>query len=256
MVETQQPLIHLHEINKYYQVGQEPLHVLRDISLDIYSGQFVSVMGPSGSGKSTLINVMGFLDRDYSGVYQLNGDPVTALSDDAISRLRNQMVGFIFQDFNLIDAMTVRQNIQLPALYAGLTSRQTSARVDECLDKVGLLHKANNYPYELSGGQKQRVAIARALMNRPQLIIADEPTGALDTKTSQVIMNILAELNRDGVTILLVTHDPNLQEFASRHIVIIDGQVQEVAADEAVALIHRFNLIAQEAVEEELNAIQ
>lgn len=235
-------LIQVRQVNKYFQVGGHPFHVLKDVNLTIFQGDFVSIMGPSGSGKSTLINVLGFLDNDFQGDYLFEGQPLEVRTDTQISQLRNQVVGFVFQSFNLISTMTVADNIRLPLLYAGMSYRQCQDRVEAALDRVGLLNKARNKPNELSGGQKQRVAIARALVNEPRFLIADEPTGALDTKTSRLIMEILAQLNREtGVTIVMVTHDPSLQAYANRHIVIVDGQVSEAEAGEAQALTHEFN---------------
>lgn len=224
---NQKPLIELKNINKYYKVGEYNFHVLNDISLSIYKKEFVTIMGPSGSGKSTLINVLGFLDHNFEGEYHFEGESIEKRSDNQISKLRNDVVGFVFQDFNLISSMTVSENVRLPLLYSGLSARKTKERVYEALKNVGLENKGNNKPSELSGGQKQRVAIARALINNPEFIIADEPTGALDTKTSSVIMDILARLNREkGVTVVMVTHAPELQEYASRRIRIVDGKIQ------------------------------
>lgn len=223
---TSNALINMKEINKYYQMGDNKIHILKDINLQIYKNEFVTIMGPSGSGKSTLINVLGFLDNQFEGHYEFNGESVDLRTDAQISKLRNAMVGFVFQDFNLISTMTVTENVRLPLLYKGYSVRKTKEKVQQALESVGLLEKGNNKPHELSGGQKQRVAIARALINDPKFIIADEPTGALDTKTSRVIMNILARLNHEfGVTVVMVTHDPNLQAYASRQVQIIDGEI-------------------------------
>lgn len=221
------PLIQIKQLNKYYQMGQHQLHVLKDIELTIYKNDFVSIMGPSGSGKSTLINVLGFLDNEFEGSYVFEGQTLEQRTDRQISALRNQRVGFVFQDFNLINNMTIEENVRLPLLYSGLSARQTKTRVKEALESVGLGDKLKQKPTELSGGQKQRVAIARALINQPQFLIADEPTGALDTKTSATIMEILKNLHAEHqVTIIMVTHDPRLRQFASRHITIVDGMIQ------------------------------
>lgn len=223
---SRQPLIEMNDINKYYQMGEHRVHILKDISLSIYKNEFVTIMGPSGSGKSTLINVLGFLDNKFEGRYRFDGQPVEQRTDNQISQLRNQMVGFVFQDFNLIPTMTVSENVRLPLLYNGITAHKTKDRVQQALESVGLGSKGHNRPHELSGGQKQRVAIARALINQPRFIIADEPTGALDTKTSMVIMDILARLHQEqGVTVVMVTHDPDLQAYASRKIRIVDGKI-------------------------------
>lgn len=234
---SQAPLIQITHLNKYFQLGDQQLHVLKDISLHINEGEFVSIMGPSGSGKSTLINVLGFLDHDFKGDYQFQGQPIELRSDHEISALRNKEVGFVFQDFNLIDTMTVAENVALPLLYSGKSAKQAKKPVEEMLSHMGLQSKLQNRPYELSGGQRQRVAIARALINAPKFLIADEPTGALDTKTSAVIMEILERLNKeDGVTVVMVTHDPTLQRFANRHLVIVDGRVEEKDQAEAERL--------------------
>ena len=221
-------MIKLEHIHKYYKVGDEQLHVLNDVTVRITQGEFVGIMGPSGSGKSTLINILGFLDSKYEGKYSFNDESVSNLSDNQISKVRNSTVGFVFQDFNLIEQATVEENVRLPLLYRGLTPRQTQAKVKQALEKVGLGDKLEKYPRHLSGGQKQRVAIARALVNSPKFIIADEPTGALDSKTSASIMDILYRLNReDGVTIVMVTHDPTLTKYCSRVIHVIDGVIHE-----------------------------
>lgn len=221
-------MIKLEHIHKYYKVGDEQLHVLNDVTVRIAQGEFVGIMGPSGSGKSTLINILGFLDSKYEGKYSFNDESVSNLSDNQISKVRNSTVGFVFQDFNLIEQATVEENVRLPLLYRGLTPRQTQAKVKQALEKVGLGDKLEKYPRHLSGGQKQRVAIARALVNCPKFIIADEPTGALDSKTSASIMDILYRLNHeDGVTIVMVTHDPTLTKYCSRVIHVIDGVIHE-----------------------------
>ena len=221
-------MIKLEHIHKYYKVGDEQLHVLNDVTVRIAQGEFVGIMGPSGSGKSTLINILGFLDSKYEGKYSFNDESVSNLSDNQISKVRNSTVGFVFQDFNLIEQATVEENVRLPLLYRGLTPRQTQAKVKQALEKVGLGDKLEKYPRHLSGGQKQRVAIARALVNSPKFIIADEPTGALDSKTSASIMDILYRLNHeDGVTIVMVTHDPTLTKYCSRVIHVIDGVIHE-----------------------------
>lgn len=234
-------LIHVSNINKYYYMGDNELHVLKDVNLTIQQGDFITIMGPSGSGKSTLINVIGFLDNDFTGDYSFHKEPVDMRTDAQISKLRNERVGFIFQDFNLIDTMTVAENVQLPLLYAGESAKECRPRVNQALERVGIGDKGDQLPSQLSGGQKQRVAIARALINDPEFIIADEPTGALDTKTAKAIMEILAERHReDGVTILMVTHDPTLQRYASRHITIIDGEVSERTAEEMETLTRHY----------------
>ena len=214
-------MIKLEHVHKYYKVGDEQLHVLNDVTVRITQGEFVGIMGPSGSGKSTLINILGFLDSKYEGKYSFNDESVSNLSDNQISKVRNSTVGFVFQVFNFIDLATVVEYVRLPLLFRGFTPGQA-------LEKVGLGDKLEKYPRHLSGGQKQRVAIARALVNSPKFIIADEPTGALDSKTSASIMDILYRLNReDGVTIVMVTHDPTLTKYCSRVIHVIDGVIHE-----------------------------
>ncbi len=248
---TRRPLIQVRHLAKSFRNGDQVLQVLKDISLDIYEGDFISVMGPSGSGKSTFINVLGFLDNHFQGEYLFQGKTVSERSDRQIAQLRNESVGFVFQSFNLIANMSVLQNVRLPLLYAGMSSSKAHQEVLRVLEKVGLKDKVNAKPHELSGGQRQRVAIARALVNHPKFIIADEPTGALDTKTSASIMDILANLHReDGVTIVMVTHDPSLQRYATRHVVMMDGTIHEVAQHEAEKLIQSFNL-ESEAVDDE-----
>ena len=237
-------LIEVRDLKKHYNGGA--VKALDGIDCEIKKGEVVVIVGPSGSGKSTLINVLGFLDNHFDGEFIFNGQSVADRNDTQISKLRNKMVGFVFQDFNLINNMTVKENVQLPLIYAGQTAKSSQERVKEVLAKVGLSEKINAKPHELSGGQRQRVAIARALVNQPQFIIADEPTGALDTKTSQAIMDILSDLNHnDQTTIVMVTHDPSLQRYATKHIVIIDGQVREVEQGEAQTLIHEFNQFGQ-----------
>lgn len=246
MVDNRQALIHLDRVNKFYKLGGNRFQVLKEISLDIYPGEFVSIMGPSGSGKSTLINVIGFLDNDFEGQYIFQGRSVAGIKDKQISQLRNKEVGFIFQSFNLIDNMTVVENVSLPLLYSGMSRKQARVKALAMLERLGIKDKADNKSFELSGGQKQRVAIARALINEPKFIIADEPTGALDTKTSKVIMEILADLHREfKTTIIMVTHDPSLQVFANKHLVIVDGQVHETGVVEAQDLAERFNQLKE-----------
>lgn len=240
--QTDVPLIAIKNVNKHYHMGETSLHVLKNVDLTINKGEFVSIMGPSGSGKSTLINVLGFLDNNFEGTYHFNGVSIEQRTDKQVSNLRNRMVGFVFQDFNLIPNMTVTENVRLPLIYNGYSAGQAKPLVENALKKVGLDNKAHHKLFELSGGQKQRVAIARALINNPSFIIADEPTGALDTKTSRVIMEILSQLNREeGVTVVMVTHDPTLQAYATRHIVIVDGEIQQNVSDDAANLAHEFN---------------
>ncbi|MHC5249717.1 ABC transporter ATP-binding protein [Enterococcus sp. LJL90] len=221
-------MIDLINVNKYYKTDEETLHVLKDINLHVNAGEMMAIMGPSGSGKSTLINLLGFIDRKFEGEYLFEGQSLLSSSDDVLSKVRNQTVGFVFQNFSLIENNTVFENVELPLLYNGYGLHQTKEKVLAALDKVGLKNKADKHPKQLSGGQQQRVAIARALINQPKFIIADEPTGALDTHTSADIMNLFVELNKqEGSTIILVTHDPELVPYCNRLISIRDGAIIE-----------------------------
>lgn len=221
-------MIELKDINKYYLSGEEKFHVLRNIQLSIKESEFLAIMGPSGSGKSTLINLLGFIDRKFEGTYLFEGKSLKSRSDNNLSKIRNQTVGFVFQNFSLIENNTVFENVELPLLYNGYTSRSTKDKVYSILDKVGILDKAQKYPKQLSGGQQQRVAIARALVNNPKFIIADEPTGALDSITSEEILTLFKELNeKEGVTIILVTHDLDSVHYCQRLVKILDGKIIE-----------------------------
>ena len=219
-------MIHLKDINKTYQ-GAQPLHVLKGISLDIKKGEFVSIMGASGSGKSTLLNILGILDNYDSGEYLLNGVPIWNLSESKAAEYRNHMIGFIFQSFNLISFKTAVENVELPLFYQGVSRKKRHTLALEYLERLGLLDWAEHYPNELSGGQRQRVAIARALITKPQIILADEPTGALDSKTSVEVMQLLKQLNADeGITQIIVTHDANVGAQTNRIIRIKDGVIE------------------------------
>lgn len=221
-------MIDLVDINKYYRSEEEELHVLKDINLHVSAGEMAAIMGPSGSGKSTLINLLGFIDTKFSGEYLFEGENLVTTSDDRLSKVRNEVVGFVFQNFSLIETDTVYENVELPLLYRGYGFHQTHEKVMDALTKVGLADKADKHPKQLSGGQQQRVAIARALINQPKFIIADEPTGALDTHTSDEIMKLFQDLNRqDGVTVLMVTHDPEVVSYCTRLISIRDGAIIE-----------------------------
>lgn len=218
-------IIELKDINKTYG-GAQPLHVLKGIDLGIERGEFVSIMGSSGSGKSTLLNILGILDNYDSGEYRLAGRLIKDLDEKKAAEYRNRMIGFVFQSFNLIAFKTAVENVELPLFYQGVPRRKRHELAMEYLQRLGLAEWSHHYPNEMSGGQKQRVAIARALITHPQIILADEPTGALDSKTSQEVLNLLREINReDGVTIILVTHDPNVDAQADRSIHIKDGLI-------------------------------
>ena len=221
-------MIHLQDINKTYQ-GAQPLHVLKGINLDIAKGEFVSIMGASGSGKSTLLNILGILDNYDSGTYELAGVPIWNLSERKAADYRNRMIGFIFQSFNLISFKTAVENVELPLFYQGVSRRKRHQMALEYLERLGLLDWADHYPNELSGGQKQRVAIARALITRPQIILADEPTGALDSKTSVEVMQLLKRLNQDdGMTIVVVTHESGVANETNKIVHIKDGIIGRI----------------------------
>ncbi|MFP7775986.1 ABC transporter ATP-binding protein [Streptococcus dysgalactiae] len=215
----------LTNIVKSYRNGEQDLKVLKNINLTVYEGEFLAIMGPSGSGKSTLMNIIGLLDRATSGDYVLNGTEVEVLSDRKLAQVRNEEIGFVFQQFFLLAKLNALQNVELPLIYAGVSVSKRRERAKKFLEKVELGMRMKHLPSELSGGQKQRVAIARALVNNPSIILADEPTGALDTKTGQQIMELLTELNQEGKTIIMVTHEPEIADFATRKIIIRDGEI-------------------------------
>ncbi|HTY76441.1 MAG TPA: ABC transporter ATP-binding protein [Candidatus Bathyarchaeia archaeon] len=225
-------LIETQELTKNYRVGGQVVHALRQVSLEVKGGEFVAVMGPSGSGKSTFMNLLGCLDSPTSGRYVLDGGDVSNLSGDALARIRNAKIGFVFQGFNLLARTTALENVELPLLYSGRPARERRRHAQDKLEAVGLADRADHHPSQLSGGQQQRVAIARALVNDPVLILADEPTGNLDTRTSVEVMAILQDLNRQGITVVLVTHEADISQFASRVITFRDGRVLR---DEVVA---------------------
>lgn len=225
MTEERKVLIQLKDIVKSYRNGDQDLQVLKGIDLTVYEGEFLAIMGPSGSGKSTLMNIIGLLDRPTSGDYSLNGTKVEDLKEKELAKVRNEEIGFVFQQFFLLSKLNALQNVELPLIYAGVGVSKRRQLAKQFLDKVELGERMKHLPSELSGGQKQRVAIARALVNNPSIILADEPTGALDTKTSEQIMQLLTELNREGKTIVMVTHEPEIADFATRKIVIRDGEI-------------------------------
>jgi putative ABC transport system ATP-binding protein len=207
-------------------MGDTDLHALRGVNLAIEGGEFTAIMGASGSGKSTLMNLLGCLDRPTRGRYLLEGQDVSRLAPDALAALRNRTIGFVFQNFNLLARTTALENVELPLLYAGVSAAERHARAREALDRVGLAERAHHHPSQLSGGQQQRVAIARALVNRPRLLLADEPTGNLDSRTSVEVMAILQELGRGGITVVLVTHEADIAEHSARVVVMRDGEVR------------------------------
>ena len=227
-------LIHARDITKTYVMGDQTVHALRGVSLDIAEGDFVAIMGASGSGKSTLMNILGCLDLPSSGEYALAGEAVQGMHGDQLASIRNRRIGFVFQQFNLLPRTSALENVELPMVYAGVNSATRRAKAMAALQQVGLGERSTHTPSELSGGQQQRVAIARALVNQPQLILADEPTGALDSQTSEDIMRLLIDLNRRGLTVVLVTHESEIAAWARRKIVFRDGlMVQDVALQDA-----------------------
>lgn len=220
-------VIRARDLLKTYNVGDENITVLKKVSLDIKQGEFVSIIGPSGSGKSTFMNIIGCLDLADEGDYILDGKSITSLREDELSAVRNKTIGFIFQDFNLLSKLSALENVELPLIYQGKTKKERRSIALECLKKVGLQDKMKNRPNQLSGGQQQRVAIARALATNPRIILADEPTGALDSKTSKEILEILEGLNKEGKTIVMITHDMDIARKAKRVIKIKDGEIFE-----------------------------
>ena len=220
-------LIETHDLWKTYLMGEEEIHALRGVSVGIEPGEYVAIMGPSGSGKSTLMNLIGCLDTPTKGSYLLNGKEVAAMNDDELARIRNEEIGFVFQTFNLLPRATALHNVELPLIYAGMPSKDRQERAKQALEKVELMSRANHRPNELSGGQRQRVAIARALVNNPSILLADEPTGNLDSKTGNEIMGVFDRLHHGGNTIVLVTHEADIAAYAHRVISIRDGQVEK-----------------------------
>ena len=219
-------VIRVVELSRAYQMGAERIHALRGVTLEIGRNEYVAIMGPSGSGKSTMMNLLGCLDTPTGGEYWLNGQEVSRLSDDELARVRNREIGFVFQTFNLLPRATALHNVELPLVYAGIGARERRKRAADALDQVGLADRMDHRPNELSGGQRQRVAIARALVNRPSILLADEPTGNLDSVTSEEIMRVFGDLHSAGQTVIMVTHEPDIAAHAERVVVLRDGVLE------------------------------
>ena len=224
------PIIRLRDLARRYEMGGETIHALRGVSLDIQRNEYVAIMGPSGSGKSTMMNMLGCLDTPSSGEYWLNGQEVSRLSDDALARVRNREIGFVFQTFNLLPRATALHNVELPLVYAGVPAKTRREQAARALTQVGLAERMDHRPNELSGGQRQRVAIARALVNRPSILLADEPTGNLDSATSEEIMRVFAELHAGGQTVVMVTHEADIAAHAARIVTLRDGRIESERA--------------------------
>ena len=219
------PLIRIHGLRRTYQMGDTSINALRGVDVDIYANEYVAIMGPSGSGKTALMNMIGCLDSPSAGVYTLNGTETSHLGDHELARIRNKEIGFVFQTFNLLPRATALHNVELPLIYSGMKRQERIERVNNALEQVGLSNRAIHKPGEMSGGQRQRVAIARALVTRPSILLADEPTGNLDSKTGQEIMALFDTLHKDGQTIILITHEANIAAHAQREIHLLDGDI-------------------------------
>ncbi|QNA45406.1 ABC transporter ATP-binding protein [Lacibacter sediminis] len=231
-----QSVIHLEQLRKSYYLGKQELPVLKGIDLDINKNEFVALMGPSGSGKSTLMNILGCLDTLTDGKYVLNGNDVSKMNDNELAEIRNQEIGFVFQQFNLLPRLSALENVALPLIYAGVSKKERTERALEMLEKVSLADRSHHKPNELSGGQIQRVAIARALVNRPSIILADEPTGNLDSKTSVEIMGLITDIHKLGNTVVLVTHEEDIARYAKRVVRLRDGLIETDQTREELAL--------------------
>ena len=228
-------VIQMRGIRRAYDMGGEVIHALRGVDVEIRRNEYLAIMGPSGSGKSTLMNLIGCLDTPTAGEYWLNGQEVSRMSDDALARVRNREIGFVFQTFNLLPRASALQNVELPLVYAGMGSRERRQRATEALERVGLGDRIGHRPNELSGGQRQRVAIARALVNRPSILLADEPTGNLDSVTSEEIMRVFSLLHDEGQTVVMVTHEPDIATHAARVVVLRDGEIASDTTRSSVA---------------------
>jgi putative ABC transport system ATP-binding protein len=228
-------VIRVADLERAYVMGTETVHALRGVTLEIRRNEYVAIMGPSGSGKSTLMNLIGCLDTPTAGEYWLSGQEVSRMSDDALARVRNKEIGFVFQTFNLLPRASALQNVELPLVYAGLPVRERKLRAQHALERVGLGNRMDHRPNELSGGQRQRVAIARALVNEPAILLADEPTGNLDSTTSEEILGVFSSLHQQGQTIVLVTHEPDVAQHAHRTVIIRDGRIASDRQNRAAA---------------------
>jgi putative ABC transport system ATP-binding protein len=240
-------VLRLVSLNKTYRTESVQTAALRDVNLDIQDGEFTAIMGPSGCGKSTLLNVIGMLDQPTSGEYWFRDANVASVGESALAKLRKQNIGFIFQNFNLIDELTVRENIELALLYHDIAASERKQRVADAMDKVGIGHRANHRPSQLSGGQQQRVAVGRAVVAKPSMILADEPTGNLDSSNGEEVMRMLANLNDEGTTIVMVTHTPQHADYARRVVNMIDGQIVATRSRVSAPLVDRDNVPAQVA---------
>jgi putative ABC transport system ATP-binding protein len=227
MIADREPIVQLNQITKVFQTEEVETHALDAIDLTIYKGEYVAIAGPSGCGKTTLLSILGLLENATDGDYRLSGESVSSLSASRRATIRNRQIGFVFQAFNLIGDLSISENVDLPLLYRGVAAGERRQMVAAALDRVGMTHRAKHYPSQLSGGQQQRVAVARAIAGRPALLLADEPTGNLDSVNGESVMGLLAELHRDGATVCMVTHDPRYAEHAERSVLLFDGKVAE-----------------------------
>jgi putative ABC transport system ATP-binding protein len=241
------PLIETHNLTRLYKLGGETVTALDGVSVSVDEGDFVAVMGPSGSGKSTFMNVIGCLDKPTSGSYRLDGEPVSTLSGDALAAVRNRKIGFVFQQFHLLDRLDALANVELPMVYAETDRAARKDKAVAALKRVGLGERIHHRPTQLSGGQQQRVAVARALVNNPKMLLADEPTGALDSRTSVELMALFQELNRDGATVVIVTHEPDIAAYASRLIRFLDGHVLSDCRQTPVNAAERLDELIKQA---------